>query len=244
MFYIIELGLNLITVKFEEGKRLGTLRQIWSFCSKNTLATDAISILLIFVDYFTDHEIVIILRLFVILKLGQGFEKIEKLEVFFIHNFYYEQYWSLVKVFIFNFSLAHVLAIFLVAMAGVSEDDNWMNYKNIHSAFWFEKYAWAYYWATTMMLTVGFGDLTATNYKEAMILTLIEMISCIALSYNINCVGTLISNIRSQDLEKGKNFKVFYKLSRKNDLSEDLEWRINNYIEESSNIKKKFNYEE
>lgn len=70
------------------------------------------------------------------------------------------------------------------------------------------------------------------------------MISCICLAYNINCVGTLISNIRSQDVEKSKNFKIFRKLVRKNDVSEDLEWRINNYIEESSNIKKKFNYEE
>lgn len=70
------------------------------------------------------------------------------------------------------------------------------------------------------------------------------MISCIALAYNINCVGNLINNIRSQDLEKSKNFKVFRKLAKKNDVSEDLEWRVNNYIEESSNIKKKFNYEE
>jgi hypothetical protein len=51
-----------------------------------------------------------------------------------------------------------------------------------------------------------------------------------ALAYNINCIGTLINNIRSQDLEKSKNFKVFRKLAKNNDVSEDLEWRINNYI--------------
>lgn len=39
------------------------------------------------------------------------------------------------------------------------------------------------------------------------------------LAYNINCVGTLISNIRSQDVEKSKNFKIFRKLSKKNDVS-------------------------
>ena len=50
------------------------------------------------------------------------------------------------------------------------------------------------------MLTVGFGDLTPANYKEAICLTLIETFSCILLAYNINCVGTLISNIRSQDI--------------------------------------------
>jgi hypothetical protein len=109
--------------------------------------------------------------------------------------------------------------------------DNWMNFKDIGLAPWPEKYAWAYYWATTIMLTVGFGDLAATNYEEAIALTMIEMISCIALAYNIKCVGILMSNIRQQDLEKGKNFKIFYKLSRKNDINEDLEWRINNYIE-------------
>jgi hypothetical protein len=67
------------------------------------------------------------------------------------------------------------------------------------------------------------------------------MISCICLAYNINCVGTLISNIRAQDVEKGKNFKLFKQMSDKNNLTPDLTWRINNYIEESVNIKKKFN---
>lgn len=50
------------------------------------------------------------------------------------------------------------------------------------------------------MLTVGFGDLAASNYKEAVCLTLIETFSCILLAYNINCVGNLINNIRQQDI--------------------------------------------
>lgn len=50
------------------------------------------------------------------------------------------------------------------------------------------------------MLTVGFGDISATTYKQAIVLTMIQTISCMALAYNINCIGTLINNIRSQDL--------------------------------------------
>lgn len=50
------------------------------------------------------------------------------------------------------------------------------------------------------MLTVGFGDIVATTYKEALCLIFIETISCLALAYNINCVGNLISNIRAQDI--------------------------------------------
>ena len=71
---------------------------------------------------------------------------------------------------------------------------------------------------------------------------MVETFSCIALAYNINCVGNLINNIRSQDIEKNKNHKIFNKLSEKNDIPEDLSWRINNYIEESTNIKKQFNF--
>ena len=64
------------------------------------------------------------------------------------------------------------------------------------------------------------------------------------LAYNINWIGTLISNIRAQDIEKGKNFKTFKQLSEKYQLPNELEWRIGNYIEQSVNIKKKFNIEE
>ena len=72
----------------------------------------------------------------------------------------------------------------------------------------------------------------------------IEIFSVICLAYNINSVGMLISNIRSQDIEKSKNYKTFKQLSDKYELSNELEWKINHYIEESVNIRKKFNLEE
>jgi hypothetical protein len=91
------------------------------------------------------------------------------------------------------------------------------------------------------MLTVGFGDIVATNYQEALCLVFIETFSCMALAYNINCVGSLISNIRAQDLEKSKKYKIFRSLAQKHDISNNLFLKIGNYIEESNNIKKKFN---
>jgi hypothetical protein len=122
-------------------------------------------------DLFGQLSVTIYLRLFIIVKLSKGIEKVEKLEVFFIQNFYKEQYWSLIKVFIFNFSFAHILAIYLLCMANIG-DENWMNYKQIYLAPWYEKYVWSYYWSTTIMLTVGFGDITPVNYKEALMVTL------------------------------------------------------------------------
>lgn len=48
------------------------------------------------------------------------------------------------------------------------------------------------------MLTVGFGDIVATTYQEAIWIIVIQIVSCIAFSYNISCLGNLLSSIRAQ----------------------------------------------
>lgn len=85
-------------------------------------------------------------------------------------------------------------------MANINPTQNWMVTRQIAQAEWYEQYIWAYYWGTTLMLTIGFGDIVPVTYKEACCMILIETLSCVVLSYNISCVGSLISNIRSQDI--------------------------------------------
>lgn len=77
------------------------------------------------------------------------------------------------KVLSTNFVYAHFIAILLLMMSWLDEDESWMIAKNILDSPWYEQYSWAYYWGTTIMLTVGFGDISAANYKEAICLVLI-----------------------------------------------------------------------
>jgi len=93
------------------------------------------------------------------------------------------------------------------------------------------------------MLTVGFGDISATNYKEALCLIFIETVSCVVLAYNVSCVGDLIMNIKEKDCEKKNQIKIFRKITESNPVSDELNWKITNFIEESINLKKNFNYE-
>jgi hypothetical protein len=69
----------------------------------------------------------------------------------------------LIKVFIFNFTFAHILTLALILMARIKEDDSWLVSRDLYDEVWSEKYIWGYYWATTIMLTVGFGDITPRN---------------------------------------------------------------------------------
>lgn len=95
-----------------------------------------------------------------------------------------------------------------------------MTPKNIGLMRWSDQYVWAYYWATTVMLTVGFGDIVPQNSFEALCMILIETTSCIVLAYNVNCVGNIISKIRSYDLEKSNNLKIFKNLNEKCELND------------------------
>jgi len=79
VFYLIEIGINFITVKFEEGKRLSTLREIWNFYLNDNFLIDLISMVILMLDLFADFQITIYFRLFIIVKLSQGLEKIERL---------------------------------------------------------------------------------------------------------------------------------------------------------------------
>ena len=58
-------------------------------------------------------------------------------------------------------------------MVHLDSSDNWHIKNGIVNSKWIEKYIWGYYWGTNIMLTVGFGDLSATNYLEALVLIFI-----------------------------------------------------------------------
>ena len=48
-------------------------------------------------------------------------------------------------------------------MTNINPTQNWYFKANIQNSPWFSKYIWGYYWGTNIMLTVGCGDLAASN---------------------------------------------------------------------------------
>lgn len=130
-------------------------------------------VIILIIDVSIQSKQTAYLRLFVLVKAKECLQKIDKLQTIFVNNFYKEQYWALGKVFIINFIFAHCLAVLLISMSNIDQTNNWLTKINIQYRPWYEQYAWAYYWGSTIMLTVGFGDIAASNYKEAICITFI-----------------------------------------------------------------------
>jgi hypothetical protein len=50
-------------------------------------------------------------------------------------------------------------------MSRINKNENWLIKFQKNNAPWHQQYIWGYYWGTTIMLTVGFGDITPANYQ-------------------------------------------------------------------------------
>ena len=71
--------------------------------------------------------------------------------------------WGLMKVCISNLIIAHIIATIILAMSYINLEQNWMTRASIDDQVWWVKYFYAYYWGTTIMMTVGFGDILPGN---------------------------------------------------------------------------------
>jgi hypothetical protein len=197
---VLEIGLGFVRVTYIGSIKLEKLKEISVHYLKGQFIIDVLCVGVLFASFFPDGVYKRVLGVVFFLKIPDALEKLSKLEVKFLDTTYKEHWWDLIKVFLTNFLFAHLLAVILIMMSWIDEDHSWLQKIGAATAPWYERYSWAYYGGTTIMLTVGFGDIAAGNYKEALCLTIIETLSCIALAYNIHCVGTLISNIRMEEI--------------------------------------------
>lgn len=131
LFYLTEMVYNALTIKSYAGRKLKTFEEILTHYFQTNLLVDLLNIIILVVDVSSTWTFMNYARLFILTKLPQCLDKIEKLEVLFIKNYYNEQYWSLIKVVLFNFCFAHTLAIFLSAMANLNPQENWHRQVNI-----------------------------------------------------------------------------------------------------------------
>lgn len=139
--------------------------------------------------------------------------------------------------------MAHIISLALLGMAS-GESESWLTVKSLQNSPWDIKYAWAFYWATTTMLTVGFGDFTATNPFEAVTVSFIEITSILMLAYTINKIGDLIKQYVRDDEVKTRKMKLLNEYFQSNHTAVDLQDRAKWCLENKCDTEKYFDTEE
>ena len=97
-------------------------------------------------------------------------------------------------------------------------------------ANWSDCYVWAFYWSTTIMLTIGFGDLTPKTPREAIVVAFVEMLSVLMLAYCINAAGTLMATLREVELTKNENLLAVNRFMHDNEVPSGVQSEVKNAV--------------
>lgn len=109
-----------------------------------------------------------------------------KIETAYLKNEKSMLIWGLIKVCFSNIFIAHLMGGTMLAMSRIDLEKNWITRVGIQDEHWWTIYFYAFYWGSTIMLTIGFGDVLPGNPREVIITAFLELISCIVLGYNIS----------------------------------------------------------
>jgi hypothetical protein len=118
---------NFISERLEKGNILKDISSIGEFYLKNDFLIDFLSILGYTLDLFLNSDLILIVTFLSLVKLISNKKKFEKFEYIYISSSGQQQYYGLIKIFLTNFVIGHILSILLNLMADFSEKDNWWN---------------------------------------------------------------------------------------------------------------------
>lgn len=143
-----------------------------------------------------------------------------------------ERYWNMTKVLILNLLFAHFTAAIFLAMLRMGNSMSWYNTKYMApvNPYWFELYVWAFYWACTTMITVGYGDFSPITAGEAIIVCAIEILSSIVIAYNISQIGSIMLAINERNQVVNSKIGLLRRMDKENEIPIDLSLDLEQYV--------------
>jgi potassium voltage-gated channel Eag-related subfamily H protein 5 len=98
-------------------------------------------------------------------------------------------------------------------------------------------YVTAYYWGTIIVTTIGFGDISCGNWKEAVVVSIIVMFTSIILGFNLSEFNAIFSNLRASSQKVSQKKAIFKRMVTRDEnnnatIDPSLKKQIYKFIED------------
>jgi len=260
---IFDTLLKFITGFYENGVVVVNKSQIFSHYIHKGLFFDMLSYFPVliqgilrpsFPDYFEHHSLLIKeLQFLMFFKLKRVRIAISNFEEIIAskggHDFLLSAF-RLIYVILF---VAHLNACLWHASAHFNPNSSkrtWLDASNLKTEYWLTKYLYSYYWAISLMATVGYGErISPQNNLEILFGIFILIISFFLFGFCLNSMKQILDNMAKQENDykfffnfTSMNFFFYFFLFRetvrvingymkKNNLEFELQSRVRKYLE-------------
>ncbi|CAK83544.1 unnamed protein product (macronuclear) [Paramecium tetraurelia] len=243
--FIFDIVLKLNQGFIKEGDYIMDRTQILKHYVSTELTEDTIYFLtqLIVIDKI-DIKTHILFEILVLIQFAINYKKlkkkIKKFEEIFATKAGYIQLTNLLQLIITVFYFAHLMACIWYYIGVISlnvYEVSWTTKFQPHSSDPLYYYLYSFYWATTTMVTVGYGDISAQNSYEVLCATVLMIFSTGMFAYAINQIGDIFTHIDTEQQTYKRTLLLINNYMKKNQVDQQVQSRIRNYIKYQAKIK-------
>ncbi|CAD8168098.1 unnamed protein product [Paramecium octaurelia] len=234
LFLEILVNLNRSTISF--GDIINTRSEIVKHYLQGQGAQDIIS-LIIWIAIFNKSQESLIFEILQMIQIIVTTKKVITNFDKFLESLYSKGSFSnlidLFSLVITIFFFSHIMAciwFYVGEKSGILLDKSWLKKYEIDNESIMIKYNYSIYWATTTIVTVGYGDITPQNWIEIVFTIIMMFLSSCVYAYSLNSIGIILKNIQDTKYQYKKMLLRINDYMDKNNVEVELQLRARNFI--------------
>ncbi|CAD8171482.1 unnamed protein product [Paramecium octaurelia] len=173
----------------------------------------------------------------VLLQFGLNFIKLKKYltkyEESFVESPILTEIVKLIQLIIITFYFAHFMACiwYYVGVKSIElKEISWTQDPKFEDSTILQMYIYSFYWATTTMVTVGYGDISGKNIYEVLCAIVLMIFSSGIFAFSMNQIGSIFTNMDAQKQQYKRTLLLINQYMNNNQVAEQLQGRIRNYL--------------